>query len=132
MQRWPLTLGRALGNDVVLDDPHVAAYHATLSPDAQGQLTLTVGDTVNGVSVGNRHFAAGARVPLEPGGAALQIGAVSEALLRLKESRYGGCADCGAQIPFERLQAEPWALRCLACEALHEVRSERLRSPNRI
>lgn len=62
----------------------------------------------------------------------LQIGAVSEALLRLKESRYGGCADCGAQIPFERLQAEPWALRCLACEALHEVRSERLRSPNRI
>ena len=62
----------------------------------------------------------------------LQIGAVSEALLRLKESRYGGCADCGAPIPFERLQAEPWALRCLACEALHEVRSERLRSPNRI
>ena len=62
----------------------------------------------------------------------LQIGAVSEALLRLKESRYGGCADCGAQIPFERLQAEPWALRCLACEALHEVRSERFRSPNRI
>lgn len=62
----------------------------------------------------------------------LQIGAVSEALLRLKEGRYGGCADCGAHIPFGRLQAEPWALRCLACEALHEVRSERFRSPNRI
>ena len=81
VQRWPLTLGRALGNDVVLDDPHVAAHHATLSPDAQGQLTLTVGDTVNGVSVGNRLFAARTRVPLEPGGAALQIGAVK---LRLR------------------------------------------------
>ena len=52
-----------------------------------------------------------------------QIGAVSEALLRMKEGRYGGCADCGARIPFNRLQAEPWALRCLACEAQHESRA---------
>ena len=52
-----------------------------------------------------------------------QIGAVSEALLRLKAGRYGGCIDCGAWIPFNRLQAEPWALRCLACETLHESRA---------
>jgi len=81
VQRWPLTLGRALDNDVVLDDPHVAANHAVLEPDAQGQLTLAVGDTVNGVSVGNNRFRAGAKVPLDAAGTALQIGAVK---LRLR------------------------------------------------
>ena len=84
MQRWPLTLGRALDNDVVLDDPHVAAHHASLGPDAEGVLTLTVGDTINGISVGSRRFAAGARVPLDAEGAALQIGAVK---LRLRLPR---------------------------------------------
>lgn len=81
MQRWPLTLGRALDNDVVLDDPHVAAHHATLWPDAQGVLTLVVGDTVNGVSVNGSRFAAGAQVLLGAGGAALQMGALK---LRLR------------------------------------------------
>ena len=81
VQRWPLTLGRALDNDIVLDDPHVAAHHAVLAPDAQNQLTLTVGDTVNGVSVGSSRFAAGEQVPLDAGGTALQIGAVK---LRLR------------------------------------------------
>ena len=52
-----------------------------------------------------------------------QVGAVSQALLRLQEGRYGACADCGAQIPFDRLQAEPWALRCVACEAQRESRA---------
>src|SRR4030095_2492866 len=27
---WPLSIGRALDRDLVLDDPHVAAEHATL------------------------------------------------------------------------------------------------------
>ncbi len=81
VQRWPLTLGRALDNDVVLDDPHVAAHHARLQANAQGQLTLTVGETVNGVNVGSERFEAGARVPLQNGGAALQIGHIK---LRLR------------------------------------------------
>ena len=84
VQRWPLTLGRALDNDVVLDDPHVAAHHAQLDANAQGELTLTVGDSINGVSVGKQQFAAGARVPVPASGAALQIGAVK---LRLRLPR---------------------------------------------
>ena len=48
---WPLTIGRALDNDVVLPDPHVAAHHATLAPDADGQGALTVGDSRNGVRI---------------------------------------------------------------------------------
>jgi hypothetical protein len=56
---WPVTLGRALDNQVVLDDPHVAAHHARLGPDAQGVLRLEVGDSVNGALVGARRVAAG-------------------------------------------------------------------------
>lgn len=64
---WPVTIGRAIDCDVVLDDGHVAAHHATLTDDDEGALTLTVGDTVNGVRVGRRHFPAAERVPLAPG-----------------------------------------------------------------
>jgi len=30
IERWPVTIGRALDNTIVLSDPHVAAHHATL------------------------------------------------------------------------------------------------------
>lgn len=81
VRHWPLTLGRALDNDVVLDDPHMAAHHATLQPDSRGQLQLQVGDSINGITVGKAHHAAGARVDLPPEGATLQLGGVK---LRLR------------------------------------------------
>ena len=28
--------------------------------------------------------------------------------------------ECGAPISFARLSAEPWALRCIACQSRHE------------
>jgi DnaK suppressor protein len=49
-----------------------------------------------------------------------ELGAVSAALLRLKEGRYGTCSDCGEAIAFDRLKVEPWALRCIGCEGRHE------------
>lgn len=49
-----------------------------------------------------------------------ELGAVSAALRRLKEDRYGECVDCGEAIPFDRLKVEPWALRCVACEGRRE------------
>ena len=49
-----------------------------------------------------------------------ELGAVSQALARLAADQYGVCADCAADIPFDRLKAEPWALRCVACETAHE------------
>ena len=49
-----------------------------------------------------------------------ELGAVSAALRRLAEGRYGMCADCDEAIAFDRLKAEPWALRCLACESRRE------------
>lgn len=71
--RWPVSLGRALECDLVLDDPHVAARHAVLEPDAAGVLRLRVGDTHNGVRVDARHLGAGDEAAL-PVGALLQLG----------------------------------------------------------
>ncbi len=46
-------IGRALDNDLVLDDPHCAAYHATLRVDASGAATLHDLGTRNGIARGN-------------------------------------------------------------------------------
>ena len=58
---WPLQIGRALDNDVVLSDPHVAARHLRISVGARG-LDLEVGPTVNGVQLGTRRLRADQRV----------------------------------------------------------------------
>ncbi|OGA57144.1 MAG: hypothetical protein A3G81_17560 [Betaproteobacteria bacterium RIFCSPLOWO2_12_FULL_65_14] len=39
---------------------------------------------------------------------------------RIADGAYGLCVDCGADIPFERLRAQPGAARCLACQQRHE------------
>lgn len=39
---------------------------------------------------------------------------------RLADGGYGVCADCGADIEFERLKAAPGALRCVVCQTRHE------------
>lgn len=49
-----------------------------------------------------------------------ELEAVSAALDRIRRDAYGSCADCGVDIPFDRLKAEPWALRCVACESRRE------------
>ena len=81
VRRWPLSLGRALDNDVVIDDPHVAAHHAVLEPNEQGELMLSVGDTLNGVMVGAERHAAHTQQALPATGTTLQLGAVK---LRLR------------------------------------------------
>jgi DnaK suppressor protein len=57
---------------------------------------------------------------------------VREALVRLDAGEYGYCAECGGEITRQRLQALPFAVRCRACEELHEhhaARERRLASP---
>lgn len=56
---WPVTLGRALHNSVVLDDPHVAPSHARLEQAEDGRLQLAMGPSVNGGRLGKRRLAAG-------------------------------------------------------------------------
>ena len=52
----------------------------------------------------------------------VELGAVSRALLRLRQGGYGRCEACGADIPFDRLKVEPQAARCVPCEAAAEAR----------
>ncbi|MFP3889500.1 TraR/DksA family transcriptional regulator [uncultured Ralstonia sp.] len=47
----------------------------------------------------------------------VQIGATRA---RIQQGLYGICVDCGAEIPFLRLQAQPTALCCLACQNKRE------------
>lgn len=55
----------------------------------------------------------------------LELSAVRAALGRLEQGEYGLCADCSEDIPFDRLKAEPWALRCVRCESARETAARR-------
>ncbi|MEO7151468.1 MAG: TraR/DksA family transcriptional regulator [Burkholderiaceae bacterium] len=45
-----------------------------------------------------------------------ELGAVDAALARIEAGTYGVCLDCGVDIPRARLQAQPAAARCIACQ----------------
>jgi RNA polymerase-binding transcription factor DksA len=49
-----------------------------------------------------------------------EVRALEAAQERLAAGRYGSCEVCGADIEFERLRANPAALRCIACQRVHE------------
>jgi DnaK suppressor protein len=50
------------------------------------------------------------------------------ALARLEAGDYGTCVDCGESIPAPRLQAQPFAIRCIACQERRERASGMHRS----
>ena len=50
---------------------------------------------------------------------------VQAALLRVKDGTYGECVDCGIDIPYARLQANPSASRCIACQERLEASQRR-------
>jgi hypothetical protein len=70
VRQWPLRLGRALDNDVVLHDAHTAAHHALLDVDAQGRVQISAGASRNGVRIEEGRstltLAAGQRTTLAP------------------------------------------------------------------
>ena len=54
---------------------------------------------------------------------------IDAALERIKAGEYGDCASCGEEIPTKRLQALPFAIRCVACAGAREyddARSKRV------
>ena len=50
----------------------------------------------------------------------LELREIDRALARLHTPEYGQCADCGEDIPFIRLQANPMAFRCIGCQSAFE------------
>ena len=83
---WPLRIGRALDNDVVLSDPHVAAHHLTIATVDNGTgtgLTLTLADTRNGALLGLERLRGGERTALAAEGDPIDI-TVGRTQLRLR------------------------------------------------
>ena len=50
---------------------------------------------------------------------------VESALVRIKDGTYGECVECGANIPYARLAANPSAARCIACQEKLEASQRR-------
>ena len=73
--QWPVRIGRAIDCDLVLDDPHVAALHATLDWREDG-LHVVPAATVNGVRLGASAIAPGS-APLVPPSGLLVLGATT-------------------------------------------------------
>jgi hypothetical protein len=73
--QWPVRIGRAIDCDLVLDDPHVAAHHATLDWRADG-VHVEPAATVNGVRLGAAVIAPGS-APLLPPSGLLVLGATT-------------------------------------------------------
>jgi RNA polymerase-binding protein DksA len=48
------------------------------------------------------------------------LAAINEALRRIEEGSFGTCARCGKPIAEERLDAIPYATRCIDCKRLEE------------
>jgi DnaK suppressor protein len=49
---------------------------------------------------------------------------VRAALRRVEEGDYGTCLDCEEEISSKRLNAVPWASRCIACQEQDDRRRE--------
>ena len=47
-----------------------------------------------------------------------QLELVTEALARLDDGTFGTCIRCGRPIAPDRLEALPWAARCIDCQRL--------------
>ena len=48
------------------------------------------------------------------------LAAIDEALTRIDEGTFGTCARCGNPIAEERLEAMPYATKCIDCKRLEE------------
>jgi DnaK suppressor protein len=56
---------------------------------------------------------------------------IDAALQRIDAGGYGDCASCGKEIPAKRLQALPFAIRCIGCEGIREHEGARTRTATR-
>lgn len=59
VRHWPLRVGRAIDNDVVIDDPFVAAQQLVIDAGADGSPRLRVLPSLNGVQLGRRSLPVG-------------------------------------------------------------------------
>jgi hypothetical protein len=73
--QWPVRIGRAIDCDLVLDDPHVAAHHATLALHEDG-VHVEPAASLNGVRLGRAAIAPGS-APRLSGSSVMTMGATT-------------------------------------------------------
>ena len=49
-----------------------------------------------------------------------QLRAIEQTEQRMQDQTYGECVNCGGEIAFERLLAQPTAVRCVVCQDMYE------------
>lgn len=54
---------------------------------------------------------------------------VRSALTRMNSGEYGSCENCGREISLKRLEAQPFATRCLPCQEQFEHLTNQARTP---
>jgi DnaK suppressor protein len=54
----------------------------------------------------------------------LELHLIAKALEQIKQGTFGSCMDCGITIPRLRLEAYPFADRCIECATTEENRSK--------
>jgi DnaK suppressor protein len=55
----------------------------------------------------------------------LELSKVARALDQMKNGTYGTCVSCNEDIPLARLEAHPFADRCIRCATAEERRGAR-------
>jgi len=101
----PITVGRAYDNDIVVDDPHVAAHHLRIARSDEGVLVAEDLGSRNGLYL-DRGRDRRSEVPLE-GEHELRIGAT---LLRVRTAAYAVPAE---QPVMRALRFWPAAIACI-------------------
>ena len=54
-----------------------------------------------------------------------ELSKIARALVQMQNDSYGTCIDCAETIPLARLQAYPFADRCIRCATIAEARAAR-------
>ena len=114
-----LRIGRALDNDLVLDDPHCAPYHAVLRHDENDGVTLHDLHSVNGLRIPvrfgrSRRCTQIARVPEKPDNTRIQIG---NSGIGIRHSTWV----MTPEIPLSNRVVWPFAFLALSLVLLHEA-----------
>ncbi len=108
-----LRIGRALDNDLVLDDPHSAPHHAELQIDADGRVSLRDLGTRNGIIAGRSKRAQ--VVHFTEDIANEQIYRIGNSLIRVRCSAWL----LAPEQTLSRRAVWPYALLAVVCVLLH-------------
>lgn len=108
-----LRIGRALDNDLVLEDPHSAAHHAELQMDADGRVSLRDLGTQNGIIAARSKRAQ--VVHFSENIATEQIYRIGHSLIRVRNSAW----PLAPEQTLSRRAVWPYALLTVALVILH-------------